>query len=230
MKHVLGDRYKSWVKKQTNWICPYWSGVIGAGCLCGHCRFPARTERIYLTCIWGEVSRFLSLLPVALLVRLHTSTCYQFNPPPPRPSPPPPLVAAEQLCWRSLGRATERIKSTRIAAESVLLTQSPNEIFLCVCVCVCVWVWVSVWGLKSVTLKTHSPLSHLKVPVALISDNDDTYVNTPAALFNVSLFHSPSLSLSMSFIHSIFFFSQTHNLPSSQTGCRAEWRCRSSTL
>lgn len=43
-----------------------------------------------------------------------------------------------------------------------------------------------------------STFSHLKAPVALISDNDDTHVNTSAALFNVSLFRSLSLSLPLS--------------------------------
>lgn len=35
-----------------------------------------------------------------------------------------------------------------------------------------------------------STFSHFEAPVALISDNDDTHVNTSAALFNISLFLS----------------------------------------
>lgn len=83
------------------------------------------------------------------------------------------------------------------------------------------------------TLKAHSPFPHLKAPVALISDNDDTYVNTSAALLNVSLFLSPSLSLPLHVTHPLyfFFFFQAHNLPpSSPLGCRAEWRCLPLTL
>lgn len=76
------------------------------------------------------------------------------------------------------------------------------------------------------TFKAHSPFSHLKVPVALISDNDDTYVSTSAALFNGSLFCSFSLSLPFGVTHPLFFFFQVHNLPpGSAVGCRAEWRC-----
>ena len=147
------------------------------------------------------------------------------SPPPPPPQPPTPTRGCWAALLKEFGQSNREDQEHQNSCWECFTHSVPQWDFL-----VCVWVWVSVWGLKSVTLKTHSPLSHLKVPVALISDNDDTYVNTPAALFNVSLFHSPSLSLSMSFIHSIFFFSQTHNLPSSQTGCRAEWRCRSSTL
>lgn len=67
-----------------------------------------------------------------------------------------------------------------------------------------------------------STFSHLKAPVALKSDNDDTHVNTSAALFNVSLFHSFSLSFHVTHPLPPPF----HNLPlSSPAGCRAEWRC-----
>lgn len=63
------------------------------------------------------------------------------------------------------------------------------------------------------TFKAHSPFSHLKAPVALISDNDDTYVNTSAALFNGSLFCSFSLSLHFTVTHPLFF-------PSAQSSSR----------
>lgn len=75
------------------------------------------------------------------------------------------FLAAEQLCWSSLGSAIERIKSTRIVAESVLLIQSLQWDF-----------FHPAWGLKPVTFKAHSRLSDPWVPVAFsyIFDKDDT--------------------------------------------------------
>lgn len=97
-----------------------------------------------------------------------------------------PLLAAERLRWSSLGSATERIKSTRIVAESVLLIQSPRWDF-----------FHPVWGLKPVTFKAHSCSSDLQAPAAV------TYLTTmvPAWEFLqiykiVSLLSSSSLCFS----------------------------------
>lgn len=68
------------------------------------------------------------------------------------------------------------------------------------------------------TLKAHSPFFHLKASVALISDHDDTYLNTSAALFNVSLFRSPPLSLSFHVTHPLYFFFPSTQSSSKFTG------------